>query len=155
MQACEKFYCCYLLCSQSPTHKDHCYIGFTVNPRRRLRYEYRPVICQTPKSTCHPTRRVRTHKFAQLKDFGRDTFWCVGLLFFSPDNIMERSKMVPKRLPRSDHGTRRHDTEISQIAPSFDSFFTGRCYYSFMVSHPRSQHCTLSGHGSTQQRQKT
>ncbi|XAR60805.1 hypothetical protein NMG60_11034323 [Bertholletia excelsa] len=31
------FFACYLLTSLSPRHKGHTYIGFTVNPRRRLR----------------------------------------------------------------------------------------------------------------------
>ncbi|KAF3790333.1 Structure-specific endonuclease subunit [Nymphaea thermarum] len=31
------FFACYLLCSLSPRFKGHTYIGFTVNPRRRIR----------------------------------------------------------------------------------------------------------------------
>ncbi|KAL1192752.1 hypothetical protein V5N11_030837 [Cardamine amara subsp. amara] len=31
------FFACYLLASLSPRHKGHTYIGFTVNPRRRIR----------------------------------------------------------------------------------------------------------------------
>ncbi|KAJ4972347.1 hypothetical protein NE237_005446 [Protea cynaroides] len=31
------FFSCYLLCSLSPTHKGQTYIGFTTNPRRRIR----------------------------------------------------------------------------------------------------------------------
>ncbi|KAJ4979668.1 hypothetical protein NE237_010448 [Protea cynaroides] len=32
-----EFYACYLLCSLSPRHKGHTYIGFTINPLRRIR----------------------------------------------------------------------------------------------------------------------
>ncbi|CAK9158044.1 unnamed protein product [Ilex paraguariensis] len=32
-----KFFACYLLTSLSPRHQGHTYIGFTVNPRRRIR----------------------------------------------------------------------------------------------------------------------
>ena len=32
-----RFYACYLLCSHAPTHKDNTYVGFTVNPARRIR----------------------------------------------------------------------------------------------------------------------
>eukprot|EP01088_Endostelium_zonatum_P022619 TRINITY_DN990_c0_g1_i4.p1 TRINITY_DN990_c0_g1~~TRINITY_DN990_c0_g1_i4.p1 ORF type:complete len:267 (-),score=77.72 TRINITY_DN990_c0_g1_i4:433-1233(-) len=32
-----KFYCCYLLTSLNPKYKNHTYIGFTVNPKRRIR----------------------------------------------------------------------------------------------------------------------
>lgn len=31
------FFACYLLCSLSPRHKGHTYIGFTVNPQRRIK----------------------------------------------------------------------------------------------------------------------
>ncbi|KAG6677955.1 hypothetical protein I3842_14G054700 [Carya illinoinensis] len=33
----KRFFACYLLVSLSPRHKGHTYIGFTVNPRRRIR----------------------------------------------------------------------------------------------------------------------
>ncbi|KAL9250681.1 Structure-specific endonuclease subunit SLX1-like protein [Drosera capensis] len=33
----QRFFGCYLLASLSPRHKGHTYIGFTVNPRRRIR----------------------------------------------------------------------------------------------------------------------
>ncbi|KAI4369858.1 hypothetical protein MLD38_018258 [Melastoma candidum] len=33
----KRFFACYLLTSLSPRHKGHTYIGFTVNPRRRIR----------------------------------------------------------------------------------------------------------------------
>ncbi|CAL8991032.1 unnamed protein product [Prunus brigantina] len=32
-----RFFACYLLSSRSPRYKGHTYIGFTVNPRRRIR----------------------------------------------------------------------------------------------------------------------
>ena len=32
-----RFYCCYLLTSVNPKYKNHTYIGFTVNPKRRIR----------------------------------------------------------------------------------------------------------------------
>ncbi|KAK9153427.1 hypothetical protein Sjap_000907 [Stephania japonica] len=36
-EAVKGFFACYLLCSLSPRFKGHTYIGFTVNPRRRIR----------------------------------------------------------------------------------------------------------------------
>ncbi|KAK9128154.1 hypothetical protein Syun_016951 [Stephania yunnanensis] len=36
-EAAKGFFACYLLCSLSPRFKGHTYIGFTVNPRRRIR----------------------------------------------------------------------------------------------------------------------
>ncbi|KAL5580553.1 hypothetical protein UlMin_012995 [Ulmus minor] len=39
------FYACYLLVSLSPRHKGHTYIGFTVNPRRRIRQHNGEIGC--------------------------------------------------------------------------------------------------------------
>ncbi|XP_048325088.2 uncharacterized protein LOC107411517 [Ziziphus jujuba] len=39
------FYGCYLLVSLSPRHKGHTYIGFTVNPRRRIRQHNGEIGC--------------------------------------------------------------------------------------------------------------
>jgi structure-specific endonuclease subunit SLX1 len=33
----ESLYCCYLLASKHPSYSNHAYIGFTNDPRRRLR----------------------------------------------------------------------------------------------------------------------
>ncbi|EPS59593.1 hypothetical protein M569_15212, partial [Genlisea aurea] len=47
-----RFYACYLLASLSPRFKGHTYIGFTVNPRRRLRQhngEIASGACRTKK----------------------------------------------------------------------------------------------------------
>ncbi|KAI6670880.1 hypothetical protein NL676_005765 [Syzygium grande] len=40
-----KFFACYLLASLSPRHKGHTYIGFTVNPRRRIRQHNGELMC--------------------------------------------------------------------------------------------------------------
>ncbi|KAK0596121.1 hypothetical protein LWI29_012993 [Acer saccharum] len=39
------FFACYLLTSLSPRHKGHTYIGFTVNPRRRIRQHNGEIRC--------------------------------------------------------------------------------------------------------------
>ncbi|XP_059659859.1 uncharacterized protein LOC132306486 [Cornus florida] len=39
------FFACYLLTSLSPRHKGHTYIGFTVNPRRRIRQHNGEISC--------------------------------------------------------------------------------------------------------------
>ncbi|XP_058110589.1 structure-specific endonuclease subunit SLX1 [Magnolia sinica] len=39
------FFACYLLCSLSPRHKGHTYIGFTINPRRRIRQHNGEIRC--------------------------------------------------------------------------------------------------------------
>ncbi|XP_077216627.1 excinuclease ABC, C subunit, N-terminal [Tasmannia lanceolata] len=39
------FFACYLLSSLSPRHKGHTYIGFTVNPRRRIRQHNGEIRC--------------------------------------------------------------------------------------------------------------
>ncbi|XP_008810572.1 structure-specific endonuclease subunit slx1 [Phoenix dactylifera] len=39
------FFACYLLCSLSPRHKRRTYIGFTVNPRRRIRQHNGEIRC--------------------------------------------------------------------------------------------------------------
>lgn len=39
------FFACYLLTSLSPRHKGHTYIGFTVNPRRRIRQHNGEIGC--------------------------------------------------------------------------------------------------------------
>eukprot|EP00268_Persea_americana_P034339 TRINITY_DN33981_c1_g1_i2.p1 TRINITY_DN33981_c1_g1~~TRINITY_DN33981_c1_g1_i2.p1 ORF type:complete len:428 (+),score=79.43 TRINITY_DN33981_c1_g1_i2:99-1382(+) len=39
------FFACYLLCSLSPRHKGQTYIGFTVNPRRRIRQHNGEIKC--------------------------------------------------------------------------------------------------------------
>ncbi|KAJ9698855.1 hypothetical protein PVL29_007773 [Vitis rotundifolia] len=39
------FFACYLLASLSPRHKGHSYIGFTVNPRRRIRQHNGEITC--------------------------------------------------------------------------------------------------------------
>ncbi|PON66179.1 GIY-YIG nuclease superfamily [Trema orientale] len=39
------FYACYLLVSLNPRHKAHTYIGFTVNPRRRIRQHNGEIGC--------------------------------------------------------------------------------------------------------------
>ncbi|ERN05409.1 uncharacterized protein LOC18433588 [Amborella trichopoda] len=39
------FFACYLLCSLSPRHKGHTYIGFTINPRRRIRQHNGEIGC--------------------------------------------------------------------------------------------------------------
>lgn len=40
-----KFFACYLLVSLSPRHKGQTYIGFTVNPRRRIRQHNGELMC--------------------------------------------------------------------------------------------------------------
>ncbi|CAA6669110.1 unnamed protein product [Spirodela intermedia] len=39
------FFACYLLCSLCPRYKGHTYIGFTVNPRRRIRQHNGEIRC--------------------------------------------------------------------------------------------------------------
>ncbi|WJZ89225.1 hypothetical protein VitviT2T_008454 [Vitis vinifera] len=41
----DDFFACYLLASLSPRHKGHSYIGFTVNPRRRIRQHNGEITC--------------------------------------------------------------------------------------------------------------
>ncbi|XP_044484263.1 uncharacterized protein LOC123210117 [Mangifera indica] len=41
----EGFFACYLLTSLSPRYKGHTYIGFTVNPRRRIRQHNGEITC--------------------------------------------------------------------------------------------------------------
>ncbi|XP_010557184.1 PREDICTED: structure-specific endonuclease subunit SLX1 [Tarenaya hassleriana] len=41
----KRFFACYLLTSLSPRHKGHTYIGFTVNPRRRIRQHNGEITC--------------------------------------------------------------------------------------------------------------
>ncbi|KAJ0978409.1 hypothetical protein J5N97_013883 [Dioscorea zingiberensis] len=39
------FFACYLLTSLSPRHKGHTYIGFTINPQRRIRQHNGEIMC--------------------------------------------------------------------------------------------------------------
>uniref|UniRef100_A0A6B2LS06 GIY-YIG domain-containing protein n=1 Tax=Arcella intermedia TaxID=1963864 RepID=A0A6B2LS06_9EUKA len=48
--ATERFFCCYLLCSLAEGYSNHAYIGFTVNPARRIR-QHNGYIKQGAKQT--------------------------------------------------------------------------------------------------------
>uniref|UniRef100_A0A1D1XJG7 Structure-specific endonuclease subunit SLX1 homolog n=1 Tax=Anthurium amnicola TaxID=1678845 RepID=A0A1D1XJG7_9ARAE len=46
------FFACYLLCSLCPRYKGHTYIGFTINPRRRIRQHNGEIRCGAWRTKC-------------------------------------------------------------------------------------------------------